>query len=404
MKQGCYCQGIHSCAYYPPGAGDARCAAIDIDRPIQSSHGEDVAHHKLMGRLRRLFINATSNMKMLRTTPIILARHHSPCQKAGAFGTTSALPDRVGLLLLALTALGTAHAQIFVSNYSGNSIGKYDAYTGAAIDASLVTSGVSQPLGIAVSNSTLYVALHASGTINSYTLAGATISVPFLTMSPSATYQPVSLMLSGTTLYVGGNNGVLSTYNIANNGATINASLFSPTFAKVGLALSGSTLYISNPDAGTIGTYNTDTGAAMNAAFKTGLPINSAYDIALFGSTLFVTDAVNGNIRAYDAITGALNSATFITGLSVPYGLVVTGSTLFVSEKTGNRIGAYDAATGVAINASFITGLNGPTYFAVLGGAIPEPSTYATLAGLAALGIGAFRKSRRRNSAFPSRM
>jgi DNA-binding beta-propeller fold protein YncE len=53
--------------------------------------------------------------------------------------------------LLSLLSITAAHAQIFVTNEGNNTIGEFDATTGAAINASLVSSGLHEPFGIAIS-------------------------------------------------------------------------------------------------------------------------------------------------------------------------------------------------------------------------------------------------------------
>jgi hypothetical protein len=70
----------------------------------------------------------------------------------------------------------------------------------------------------------------------------------------------------------------------------------------------------------------------------------------------------NGTVGKYDTKTGAAISPSFVTGLSAP--LAVLGNTLFVANNA-NTVGEYDAKTGAAINASFITGLNNPVGLAV---------------------------------------
>jgi hypothetical protein len=68
----------------------------------------------------------------------------------------------------------TAHAQIFATNFSGNTIGEYTT-SGATVNPSLL-SGLSGPTGIAVSGGDLFV-VNADGTIREYTISGAIDSV-----------------------------------------------------------------------------------------------------------------------------------------------------------------------------------------------------------------------------------
>ena len=59
------------------------------------------------------------------------------------------------------------------------------------------------------------------------------------------------------------------------------------------------------PVSATVGTYDTDTGAAIDPSLFTG--ISSAAGLALSGNTLFVTDGRlgDGSVSTYDATTGA---------------------------------------------------------------------------------------------------
>ena len=121
--------------------------------------------------------------------------------------------------LTACTALlampGTARGQIiYETNSGGNTIGEYDASTGAAINAALV-SGLNLPQDIVVSGGNLWVSNQSGNTIGEYN---------------------------------------------ASTGATVNASLVSGLNAPTGIAVSGGNLWVANNGSNTIGEYNATTG------------------------------------------------------------------------------------------------------------------------------------------------
>ena len=69
------------------------------------------------------------------------------------------------ILLLGITALWaiprSAQAQLYVSQNTANTVGKYDATTGTAINASFIT-GRGLSLALAVSGNNLFVATNAT--------------------------------------------------------------------------------------------------------------------------------------------------------------------------------------------------------------------------------------------------
>src|SRR5258708_4069479 len=71
------------------------------------------------------------------------------------------------LAVTALWALPAAGANLFVANFNGNTIGEYNATTGATVNAALV-SGLTTPTGIAVSGANLWVTNPNNGTIGEY--------------------------------------------------------------------------------------------------------------------------------------------------------------------------------------------------------------------------------------------
>jgi PEP-CTERM motif/PGF-CTERM motif len=94
-------------------------------------------------------------------------------------------------------------------------------------------------------------------------------------------------------------------------------------------------------------------------------------------------------IGKYDANTGATINASFASAGSNVSGIVPDGSgDLFVTSGTNpGYIHEFNATTGAMINVTFVTGLNTPQYLAI----VPEPSTFA-LTGLCATGLLARRR------------
>jgi diphthamide biosynthesis methyltransferase len=117
--------------------------------------------------------------------------------------------------------------------------------------------------------------------------------------------------------------------------------------------------------------------------------ISSGQDNNAFGS-----NQLNA-IGKYDAITGATVNANLITGLHDPLYLAIADQNLLVVNVGNGVIGEY-ALDGTIVNASLFTKANA-TGIAVVG-AIPEPSTYAALAGLCALAVATLMRRRANTS------
>src|SRR5271169_2360841 len=143
--------------------------------------------------------------------------------------TSNSRPLRRALctLLFGIAALWamprSARGQLYVSQVFNGGVGKYNATTGAAINANFIT-GLSSPKGIALSGNHLFVANFFSNTVGEYN---------------------------------------------ATTGATINANFITGLNGPIGLALSGNHLFVTNQFSGTVGEYDAITGAVVNANFIT---------------------------------------------------------------------------------------------------------------------------------------
>jgi hypothetical protein len=163
------------------------------------------------------------------------------------------------------------------------SVGKYNANTGKAINASFIT-GLLHPLGIVrmrpapslPTQSFLFVSESGPtdlGSVGKYNAStGATINASFITGLTDAE----GLVVLGNTLFVASygstpnGGGTIGEYD-ATTGAVINANFITGLSYPTGLALLGNSLFVVNYLTGTVGKYDATTGAAINASFITGL-------------------------------------------------------------------------------------------------------------------------------------
>jgi len=288
-----------------------------------------------------------------------------------------------GLLatLLCLCSISAVHAQIFVTNYFGGTVGEYNA-DGTTMNASLL-SGLDNPFGIAVVGSNLFVSNFGDGT-----------------------------------------DGTITEYNIA----TGSASTFASGISHLnGIVASGSNLFVPNLGTGTIVEYNTTTGASSTLVSGLSSPLSTPYNIAISvsGTDLFYTDNSDSSIGEYDLTTGTLTSLP-VSGLDYPFDIAASGSDLFITNgDSNNTVLEYNLSTGsttplftwssslygiavsgsnllVATNDNTILeynltsghtstlisseqGLDGPNDIVVDVQGVPEPSTWALMLG----GLGA---------------
>ena len=99
--------------------------------------------------------------------------------------------------LLGSLSPGAARARdtIFETNLFVDTIGEYTT-SGATVNPALI-SGLSGPIGIAVSGSDLFVTNEIPGTIGQYTTAGAPVNVPLISGLMNA---PVGIAISGSSV------------------------------------------------------------------------------------------------------------------------------------------------------------------------------------------------------------
>jgi DNA-binding beta-propeller fold protein YncE len=273
----------------------------------------------------------------------------------------------------------------------------------------------------------------ADGVIKDFTTSGASST----TLSSTLT-GPEGLAFWGADLYVATNTNAGAQAQILKfTGGTGSPSVFSSatgSLSTIGLAFdTAGNLFAANPGNQTIVKFAAGNGSpVLFATTGTNLNANGAYGLAVDSATNVYAAIYNNNtIVSYDS-TGALRW-TVGTGAG-PRGLALNGdgSILFVANSSANTITTYNTATGGSIGtyATSADGLLGPSGLAFSGGnlyvanggnstiemftaantgtsfaaggfpaylavsAIPEPSTYAAIAGVAMLGFAGWRRRR----------
>jgi hypothetical protein len=137
------------------------------------------------------------------------------------------------------------------------------------------------------------------------------------------------------------------------------------------------------------------------SARNTGFTTSVQRAAVLVNGTWYVSNA-SGNPSGNDGFNGT--TTTLIapaTGLGSLWNELTftTGSTLFSISGTSALLPVSGVVTGVGIYVNTVTNSGGKSFiidsFQVTASAIPEPSTFAALAGIAVLGLAASRRRQR---------
>lgn len=313
---------------------------------------------------------------VLRTTRGGVLAFHMYSRKYGYIRPLRGLLALCVLLGLVITVHGQS---IYVLNQYGDpaTISEY-SISGAVINPSLVIIGNYVPDGMALSGSDVFVANAVTNSIGEYDAnSGAAINTSLITGLAAD-----AIAISGTNVFA----SIPSTGTIAEfttSGALVNSSLISGLDNPTGITVSGTNIFVANGGSNTIGEYTTS-GTLVNAALVSGL--SNPTGITVSGANIFVANGGSNTIGEYTILGSPVNTA-LVSGLSDPAGIAIYGSDLFVTNASPliHTVGEYDATSGAAINAALITAGYGPVDISI--SSIPEPSTYTAILGLAALGF-----------------
>jgi hypothetical protein len=128
---------------------------------------------------------------------------------------------------------------LFITSLASGSVDLYTT-SGTLVNSHLIT-GLSAPLGIAVSGSNVFVTNFASGTVGEYTTSGAVVNANLIT----GLTMPVGIAVSGNDLFIANSgsafnsstSGTASVSQYTTSGTLVNATLIAGLSGPEGIAV-----------------------------------------------------------------------------------------------------------------------------------------------------------------------
>lgn len=241
----------------------------------------------------------------------------------------------------------------------------------------VLTSGLDEPAGVAISGNFLYIAEAASNKISKIDIS---LASPVKSDVVSGLSRPDGLFIQGNTLYISeygftSSTGKISKIDITSSApslTTVIENLPEPT----GITIDGNSLYIAEYHSGKISKVNLQTlvktDFLSNLSGPTGLFIDgnilyfSQFDINKISkvdmsqavpTVIDVTDNLNEpafltgtNLNLYLADYGSgkildANKNEITNSLQGPYGITNNGTFAFFSQRDGNKISKFNLNT-----------------------------------------------------------
>lgn len=267
--------------------------------------------------------------------------------------------------LIILPAPAANALELYALYNDGTSIGKYDAATGAALSAPLI-SGLNYDQAMAVDTAGyLYVARYVDGTIAKYdAVTGNLVNANFIT---GLSYPTALAISTDGYLYVANfGSKTVGKYKVS-SGEPVNASLITGLANPWALAVdTAGNLYVNDIDSWQIGKYNASTGEIIKADFiknvqQSKVATDSAGYLYVSTQVYDFSDFMNfktiSSIGKYQASNGASVSDPLISNLDRVTAMAIdTAGTLYVSTDAGtSQVSTFNTSDGTSKNLNFIS-------------------------------------------------
>ncbi|MBL8040052.1 MAG: PEP-CTERM sorting domain-containing protein [Chthonomonas sp.] len=275
-------------------------------------------------------------------------------------------------------------AEIWATSYLSNQITRYN--DAGNVIGTISHESLSGPLGMTRgANGDVFVANELSNKIDRYRANDGTWVGTYA--AGAGLNGPTSIIFDAS------GNGYVGNFNDSS------VAKYSPSGTFLGYFVNPGTGGLNGPDVGmTFGPdgnlyvpsfyghkvmkFDKGTGAYLGdfVGFKAGGLTQPRTIIWHNGIALVTSD--NGNkVIKYDGVTGAPLGNLVTTGLSGASGMLNLNGQLLVTSWRTDRISKYDVTSGAALGVFSSEQLDGPTFIM----AVPEPSTFAMMLGLAVI-------------------
>lgn len=267
--------------------------------------------------------------------------------------------------------LAVSGSTLYVTLTGDARVATYDTNTGALLNGSFIVGSFgSYPIGITASGGDIFTTVQTAGAVSEYNAStGATVAAP---LAVTSGYYPEGVAIVNGEAYVTNEDqGTVDAFSVATGQGTwsfINEGL---GVGPYGILAVGSNLLIANNRTNVVAEY-TQGGARVNASFISSLsaPFALATD---GGSTLYVTNYANGlpgtgSIGAYNINSGATVNAALVPGLAGPQGLAyaviaVDHFAITVPSQSGQQVPFFFTVTAEDANNHPVTTYSGPVHF-----------------------------------------
>jgi streptogramin lyase len=278
---------------------------------------------------------------------------------------------------LALAAVAVANAgELLVSNYFGNSVGRFDTANGNFL-GNFSGGSLLGTLGTRVGpDGLLYVCSESNNSVQRFNMGTHAYVDTIITGSGLSNPTAVTFDSSNNILIGNFANSTVTKYNSAGSflSTLVSSGSGGLNGPDVGTVVGpDGKLYVPSFNSNAVLRFNATTGAFLDTFVAAGVGGMSQPRTILFRDSKVWITSDNGNSVLRYGLDG-----TFIDTFVAPGSGGLNGATgmvfgddgfLYVSSWRNNRIVRFNAMTGALVDVFASANLNGPTYLTV----VPEP-------------------------------
>ncbi|UFH30880.1 T9SS type A sorting domain-containing protein [Chryseobacterium sp. C-71] len=234
---------------------------------------------------------------------------------------TTGLTDPAGLAI-------SGNTLFIAESFGADKISKIDISSASPTKIDVV-SGLSGPDGLAINGNTLYIAETNADRISKIDISSAT---PIVETVITNVLEPTGIVIDGNYLYIAEYNAnKISKLNLT---TLVKTDYLTGISGPTGLVISNNILYFSDFDTNVIS--KVDLTAAMPVITQLSSGFDEPASLNLVGSELYIANYGSGKLSKMNITNQVVSDVA--PNLGGVYGLVNNGAFLFLSQRDTNKI------------------------------------------------------------------